>query len=62
MEIQWLKGDEVVETDTTAPGHYFISNAEITADNSGQYYCRVKRSDGTLTESHNAGTLTVLGW
>jgi hypothetical protein len=60
MEFQWLKGEEVVETDTTAPGHYFISNAEITADNSGQYYCRVKRSDGTLTESHNAGTLTVL--
>ena len=62
MEIQWLKGEEVVETDTTAPGHFFISNDDMTADTSGQYYCRVKITNGTLTELYSAGRLTVLGW
>jgi hypothetical protein len=61
MEIQWLKGEEVVETDLTTPGHFSISNDDMTADTSGQYYCRVKRTNGTLTELYSAGRLTVLG-
>ena len=61
--IQWLKGDEIVETDNVDPldeSHFFISNGAITADMAGHYYCRALIM-GDLTDRSSAGQLTVLG-
>ena len=61
MEIQWLRGEEVVETDDPNDGHYFISNQMMTVEMAGEYFCRAKRTDNTFTDSSSAGRLTVLG-
>ena len=63
QEIQWLHGNEVVETAPPSEGHsiYSISNDDLTLAMSGEYFCRAKRTDDTLTDQVSAGTLTVLG-
>ena len=61
QEFQWLLDEAVVETDAPDDGHYFISNDMMTAANGGDYYCRVKRMDDSLTNRSSAGRLTVLG-
>ena len=63
QEIQWLHGNDVVETAVPSQGHsiYSISNDDLTLAMSGEYFCRAKITDDTFTDQVSAGTLTVLG-